>query len=106
MTINKYVRDGKVAVLISPGFGAGWSTWGPSESSTEQLFDTVLVELVLNGPENHKAWEKYAEDRWPDAYLGGLYQLEVHWVEEGQPFDVDEHDGSESLVVGERRYKA
>ena len=25
--IEKVVRDGKVAVLVSPGYGAGWSTW-------------------------------------------------------------------------------
>ena len=24
---DKVIRDGKVAVIISPGFGAGWSTW-------------------------------------------------------------------------------
>jgi len=27
--INKYINeDGLVGVLISSGFGAGWSTWG------------------------------------------------------------------------------
>ena len=25
--MDKVIRDGKVAVLYSPGFGAGWSTW-------------------------------------------------------------------------------
>ena len=25
--MNKLIRDGKVAVLISPEYGAGWSTW-------------------------------------------------------------------------------
>ena len=24
---EKYIKDGKVAVAYSPGFGAGWSTW-------------------------------------------------------------------------------
>ena len=25
--MEKVIRDGKVAVLYSPGYGAGWSTW-------------------------------------------------------------------------------
>jgi len=26
MAVEKLIRDGKVAVLYSPGYGAGWST--------------------------------------------------------------------------------
>lgn len=25
--MDKVIKDGKVAVLYSPGFGAGWFTW-------------------------------------------------------------------------------
>ena len=25
--MNKVIRDGKVAVLYSPGYGAGWYSW-------------------------------------------------------------------------------
>ena len=25
--VEKLERDGKVAILYSPGYGAGWSTW-------------------------------------------------------------------------------
>jgi len=105
MTTNKYVVDGKVAVLISPGFGAGWSTWGPTELKEELLFDPVLVELVLANADVRRL-EAYAEERWPGAYLGGIGQLEVRWVPEGEPFDVDEYDGSECLITGEREHRA
>ena len=27
MTIDKAINDGMVAILYSPGFGAGWSSW-------------------------------------------------------------------------------
>jgi hypothetical protein len=27
MIVEKYIKDGKVAVLYSAGYGAGWSTW-------------------------------------------------------------------------------
>lgn len=25
--VEKYIKDGMVAVAISPGYGAGWSSW-------------------------------------------------------------------------------
>jgi len=34
--MTKYIRDGKVAVLYSPGFGAGWSTWNDDEYRMSQ----------------------------------------------------------------------
>ena len=34
--MNKVIRDGKVAVLISYGFGAGFYTWG---APLEAIFD-------------------------------------------------------------------
>ena len=27
VNMQKVIRDGKVAVLYSPGYGAGWYTW-------------------------------------------------------------------------------
>ena len=44
--INKYVNDrDEVAVLYSPGFGAGWSTW--NREHPDMLFDAGMVDLVL-----------------------------------------------------------
>jgi hypothetical protein len=42
--MNKLIRDGLVAVLYSPGFGAGWYSW--NSEHPEILFDPALVELV------------------------------------------------------------
>ena len=102
---KKHVVDGNVAVLISPGSGAGWSTWAPSHLEEAFLFDPGLVELVLNKATSIQL-RNYAKKRWPDVYLGGADSLEVHWVPEGECFDVDEYDGSEDLVVGERKHRA
>jgi len=44
--MQKVIRDGKVAVLISPGFGGGWHTWNHVD---ELLFHPVLVNMVENG---------------------------------------------------------
>lgn len=91
--MNKLVKDGKVAVLISPGFGAGWSTW--NLKYPEILFDAGMVDLVLKG--NREQMIAYATVKWPDAYLGGLSKLEVEWIEQGQLIKINEYDGSESI---------
>lgn len=40
---KRVVRDGKVAVLVSPGYGAGWSTWAAGE---EVMFCPEIVAAV------------------------------------------------------------
>ncbi|MCJ1344295.1 hypothetical protein MMC31_002498 [Peltigera leucophlebia] len=48
--VERYTReDGKVAVLISPGYGAGWSTWASDEDVEFFLFDATMVKAVLAG---------------------------------------------------------
>ena len=93
--MTRVAEDGsnEVAVLISYGFGAGWSTWG-YESKETLLFHKDLVQLVLDG-KNEEAG-KLAE-KMTDAYAGGAEQLEVVWIPEGTQFWVHEYDGAESL---------
>jgi hypothetical protein len=43
--MKKVIKDGKVAVLYSPGFGAGWYSWHKTE---ELLYHPKLVEMVEN----------------------------------------------------------
>jgi hypothetical protein len=91
--VNKLIKDGKVAVLISQDFGAGWSTW--NREQLDMLFDAGLADLVLKGdPEQILA---YATVKWPNAYLGGLEDLTVVWVEQGQLIKINEYDGRESI---------
>jgi hypothetical protein len=93
--MNKLVNDGKVAVLISQDFGAGWSTWNREQLELDMLFDAGLADLVLKGnPEQILA---YATVKWPNAYLGGLEDLTVVWVEQGQLIKINEYDGRESI---------
>ena len=94
--MKKVIKDGKVGVLVSPGFGAGFSTWG---YPTEAIFDPTLIELV----ENQKVQEAvdYCEDKWPKEYSGGVQDLRVVWVPEGSEFVIEEYDGAESLMLKE-----
>lgn len=44
MELQKVIRDSKVAVLYSPGFGAGWYSWNTKHP--QLLFHPKLVEMV------------------------------------------------------------
>jgi hypothetical protein len=41
--MNKVVRDGKVAVIYSPHYGAGWYSW---HGIPELLFDPAVVAMI------------------------------------------------------------
>lgn len=91
------IRDGEVAVLYSPGFGAGWYSWNTEHR--DMLFDADIVALVEAGATGEEI-EEVAKAKWPEAYFGGAGQLRIKWVREGNPFEVDEYDGSESIRLG------
>lgn len=92
---RRYDEEGRVAVLISPGFGAGWSSWGDEGQREGMLFDSRLVDFVLS----HGAGGlgDYAESLGYTGYTGGASDVEVIWVEAGTRFLIEEYDGSESI---------
>lgn len=99
--MDKVIRDGKVAVLVSPGFGAGWYTW--NSSCEDMVFDRQLVEAVEK--DDYAALISRANELCPDGYFGGADGLAVYWVPEGEAFEITEYDGSEHLVIiGQQTY--
>lgn len=92
-----YNETGEVAVLISPGYGAGWSTW--NSRYDDVLFDKRIVELVLSDMKGLITEELMAEFGYPDMYLGGVDQLVVEWLVPGTAFNINEYDGAESLIT-------
>ena len=95
MSMRKLSENGKVAVLYSPDFGAGWYTW--NTDYPEILFDPAMVKLVEKNQYDELA--TYVELKYPGIYTGGLSNLRVEWIEEGKKFRVIEYDGSESIEV-------
>lgn len=91
---NKLILDGRVAVIISPGFGAGFATWN-RDYFEDLLFDKQLVLAI--GSADKEAFDKRIEEIYPDAYYH-FEELQVQWVPEGELFYVDEYDGFESIV--------
>ncbi len=92
--MSKLIRDGQVAVLVSYGFGAGWSTWNDDE---DMVFNERLALAVLG--ESGEDPLSVAEEEYPDAYHGGVEDLKVEWLPVGTAFRINEYDGSESLQV-------
>lgn len=98
--MNIEIRDGKVyntdtnevAIIVSPGFGAGWSTWN-KDVAAECLFDPDCVMAILEG----KNPSEIAEDKWNDGYWSGA-DCVVEWYPSGTQFFVDEYDGQETIM--------
>ena len=92
--MEKVIKDGKVAVLVSHGYGGGFYTWG---APVEAIFDPTLVDLI----ENDKIQDAidYVKKTYPDAYEGGVGTLDIEWIPEGSKFIINEYDGSESLQL-------
>jgi hypothetical protein len=91
--IKKLRHDGKVAVLVSPGFGAGWFSWNKEIPAC--LFDPDIIAAIVDGKRDEATRIAYA--KWPGGSWGGIDGLEVQWLREGTRFIIDEYDGSEQI---------
>jgi hypothetical protein len=89
--VEKYIDGGSVGVLYSPGFGAGWSTWGDEDMAV----DKRLVEAFIRGGAD--ACISEAKNLYPSEYLGGGKDLQLTWVKLGSQFEIAEYDGDESV---------
>jgi hypothetical protein len=97
--MEKVERDEKVAVLYSPGFGAGWYTWNKDKRI---VFDPRIVEKV---EKRELISDEFMKSLGYDGYWGGSRDLEIEWISKGTIFEIEEYDGSESIhIIGEREY--
>jgi hypothetical protein len=94
--VEKVVKDGKVAVLVSSGYGAGWSTWCYDDCREKMMYDPMLVELV-EGNASRENLEYYVRTAYPDQYTGGLDGIYVQWIPQGTQFRINEYDGAETV---------
>lgn len=81
-----------IGVLVSRGYGAGWSTWGDRNSALDK---DLVAAFERKAPDEEIT--VIATKNWPDQYQGGLHDCEVVYLEEGTLFRINEYDGYESL---------
>ena len=95
--MEKYEKDGEVAILVSPGFGAGWSTWNQASLA----YDKKVVEYYLEHKDDDISEEElekaFNEMGYDHVYFGGYDQIEIVWLPKGQQFRITEYDGSERI---------
>lgn len=104
MAVERYYNAvDKLAVLVSKGYGAGWSTW--NTYGIDLAIDKRIVEAYME----YKAYERKANldslCKWLDSigykniYMGGWNDLEIVWIDKGYTFRIDEYDGAESIEI-------
>ena len=96
--MEKVIRDGKVAVLYSPGWGAGWYSWHGME---ELLYHPTLVQMVEDGQRlditNELCNSILGKGR--RVVVMGEENLTIEWLPIGTEFIIDEYDGNESITL-------
>ncbi len=94
----KKLVKGKIAVLVSYGYGAGWYSWHRKQ---ELLFDPKIVEMVLDEAGETAIIEYCQKTYDTDIYYGGVDGLTVEFVTPGTKFRIEEYDGDETLICEE-----
>lgn len=84
-------------ILISPGYGAGWSTWNDGDKEF-LLKDPTLVKMAERMAPVTEV-DDYLKATKPEVsfYTGGWMQIEAIDIPEGEQFKVTEYDGYESV---------
>lgn len=109
--IEHYVDEkGRAAVITSPGYGAGWSTW----NYKDMAFDKRIVQWIRN---QHFSAEEIDSDRtvyelnvqdltsfiesldYKDVYYGGASSLMITFVPRGTLVRITEYDGAEGIEI-------
>lgn len=109
---NKLYRgadDDLVAIVYSPGYGGGWSTWGYGIDAT----DARVAYLVMTGGFGRLLMPGYEPDEPHEVIVDGTtgylysswYESESHgdklvirWLPPGTLYRIDEYDGAESVM--------
>lgn len=94
-------------ILVSPGYGAGWSTWNYDGEEAVKFMLTYepLIDAVENNvskKEFTKTLEEFEKEyqekfKTDHVYIRGAYELIIEEVD--GPFLVEEYDGYESLIT-------
>ena len=111
--MEKVIKDGKVAVLYSPGWDGGWYT---NHKDKRLLFHPTLVKAIEVYKENPSFYDTQRKNGVEDKitqmlkaeFLSNwaslrfrICSLEIKWVPVGITFTIYEYDNSEQVVLQE-----
>lgn len=103
--VDKLIQDGRVAVLHTAWYGAGWSTWAEPHEKLTLLFEPDVAEIVMRyrGQKYFDEIKMLEEIRLLfaikayESYQQGASHLTVRWIPQGAQFRIREHDGMEII---------
>lgn len=103
---GKISKDGKVAVIYSPGFGLGRSTEFDRIYASYFMFCPKIVNWIESGKDINNI------PIIDDCPLGEEHilenvdyeQLKISWISIGICFKIDKYDGHESIIDLDSRY--
>jgi len=98
--MNKKIVDGKVGVILSYGYGLGFSTDNYRIKDLE--FEPTIIEMVT-AKKSEDEIAKYLEETYPEELWDyvDIEELAVEWLEPGTKFVIEDYDGAEYLVLEE-----
>lgn len=97
MVEKYYNENNELGVLISAGYGAGWSTW----NQPELAYDKRIIEKWLEGVTEDEMYDYIKSLGYDEPYTGGYDGLRLEFVPRGTIFYVYEYDGDESIKTPE-----
>jgi len=86
-------------VLISPGFGAGWSTWNNPALAVDPRIIDAFERGISEEDMKQLCKDIGVTDIYGDVYMGGFDELEIVEVPAGELFQIREYDGSEYIEI-------
>ena len=92
--VEKYYNENdELSVLISVGWGAGWSTW----NNEELAYDKRIIEKWLEKVSADEMCEYVESLGYARPYMGGYDDLRLRFIPRGTMFCIHEYDGAESI---------
>lgn len=94
-------------ILVSNGFGAGWSSWASEKQFEIATYQPVIDFLEGGGKgsdldEDHPLIKKMCEDLELDSfYTGGASDLHTQFLPDETKFFIENYDGSEYVITSE-----
>lgn len=93
MVERYYNENNELGVLVSYGYGAGWSTWNDKELA----YDKRIVEKWLENVSADEMCDFVESLGYDRPYMGGYKNLDLKFVPRGTLFRIHEYDGYESI---------
>jgi len=99
--VDKLIKDGKVAVILSTGY-AGFSSWANSREEAEKLmFDPEIAQMIIDKKDMLDIINFTIEKYKNNHVSAFIYELAVTWIPVGKKFLIEEYDGLEVVLLEE-----